>query len=194
MWRIDLSEIIRTVGKHQVYDIDERPFTDEDVEYVAPIRGRVTVTNSGRVLLVRGHIDTVVSLECARCLGEVREPVHAVLDEQYSLSEVENAVYHDVAPQIVQDQENEVPPGLFDGNVMNLNVLVRQAVLLASPLQPLCREECAGLCPTCGKNLNQGACACPPAGTGRPLAALADLMKTERNGHTATDQDQPSRN
>jgi uncharacterized protein len=184
MFRIDLAEIIRTVGKQQVYEIDEPPFTDEDVEYVAPIRGRVTITNSGRVLLVRGFVDTVVSLECARCLASIRQPVHAILEEQYSLSEVENAVYHDVAPAIVQDEENEVPPGLFDGNVINLNVLIRQAVILNMPLQPLCREDCAGLCPTCGKNLNEGHCSCPPVTTGRPLAALGDLLK----------KDQPSRN
>ncbi|HEX5323877.1 MAG TPA: DUF177 domain-containing protein [Capsulimonadaceae bacterium] len=180
MFRIDLAEIIRTVGKQQAYEIDEPPFTDEDVEYVAPIRGRVTVTNSGRVLLVRGSVDTVVSLECARCLIDVRQPVHAILDEQFSLSEVENAVYHDVAPTIVQDEENEVPPGLFDGNVMNLNVLIRQAVILNSPLRPLCREDCAGLCLTCGKNLNEAACSCPPANSGRPLAALGDLLKGDQ--------------
>lgn len=183
MFRIDLAEIIRTVGKQQVYEIDEPPFTDEDVEYVAPIRGKVTVTNSGRLLLARGSVDTVVAQECARCLASIRQPVHAAIEEQYSLSEVENAVYHDVAPAIVQDEENEVPPGLFDGNVMNLNVLVRQAVILNVPLQPLCREECAGLCPTCGKNLNEGKCSCPPSKAGRPLAALGDLLK-----------DRPSRN
>lgn len=178
MLRIDLAEIIRTVGKQQVYQIDEPPYTDEDVEYVAPIRGRITVTNSGRLLLVRGFIDTVVSLECARCLADIRQPVHATLEEQYSLSEVENATYHDVSPAVVADEENEIPPGLFNGNVLNLGVLIRQAVILNSPLSPLCRESCAGLCPTCGKNLNEGACACPKT-SGRPLASLADLLKQD---------------
>lgn len=177
MLRIDLAEIVRTVGKQQIYEIDEPPFTDQDVEYVAPIRGRVTVTNSGRLLLVRGYIETVISLECGRCLSDVRQPVRAALEEQYSLSEVENAVYHDVSPAIVADEENEVPPGLFDGNVMNLGVLIRQAVILASPLAPLCREDCKGLCPTCGKNLNLGACACPKSSAGKPLASLGDLLK-----------------
>ena len=179
MLRMDLSDVIRIVGKQRVHQVDEPPYVDEDVEYVSPIRGRVTITNSGRLLLVRGQVETTVSLECARCLSEFRQQLRATLDEQFSLSEVENAQYHDVAPAVVQDEENEVPSGLFDGTVINLAVLVRQAAILASPVRPLCREDCLGLCPRCGKNLNLGECRCSPAGTGRPLSAFGDFFNND---------------
>lgn len=179
MLRLDLSEIMRTVGMHQAYEIDEAPYADEDIEFVSPIQGAATVTNSGRLILVRGGFTTTVELECARCLTEVRQPIKAEIEEQYSLAEVESATYHDVVPTIVQDDENEVPPGLFDGTVMDLAVLIRQAAILATPLSVLCREDCQGLCPACGKNRNQGACKCSSEQTNRPFASLRELFRQD---------------
>ncbi|MDR3708521.1 MAG: DUF177 domain-containing protein [Capsulimonadaceae bacterium] len=181
MLRLDLSEILRTVGMHQRYEIDEAPYEDEDVEFVSPLIGSVTVTNAGRLLLVRGAFDTTLELECARCLVEVRQPIRAEIEEQYSLAEVETAHYHDVIPMVVQDEENELPEGLFDGPVMNLGLLIRQAAILTAPWSILCREDCQGLCPTCGKNNNKGACTCAPDGTYRPFAALPELFRQEPN-------------
>ncbi len=50
MLHFDMAEVLRTPGMHQVLEIHEPPFTDEDVEYVAPITGRVAVTNTGTML------------------------------------------------------------------------------------------------------------------------------------------------
>ena len=179
MLRLELSEIMRNIGMHQQYDIDEAPYADEDVEFISPIRGSVTITNSGRLLLVRGAFDTTVDLTCSRCVTDVRSLIRAEIEEQYSLSEVENSTYHDVTPVIIQDEENEVPIGLVDGTVMNLNVLVRQAAILAIPLSVLCREDCQGLCAACGKNRNFGACKCAPDLTYRPFAILPELFRKD---------------
>jgi uncharacterized protein len=176
MLRLELSEIMRTVGMHQRYGIDEAPYADEDVEFISPVRGTVTVTNSGRLILVRGGFDTTIELACSRCLMDVRQPIRAEIEEQYSLAEVVSATYHDVMPVIVQDEENEVPVGLFEGTVMNLSVLIRQAAILATPWSVLCREDCQGLCPACGKDKNLGDCQCAPDGTYRPFAALPELF------------------
>ena len=179
MLRFDISDIIRTVGMHRSYDIAEAPFTDEDVEYVAPITGSVAVTNSGRILLVRGNIKTVIAAECARCLADLREPIDAAIEEQYTLGEVQNGAYNDITPAVVQDEENEVPLGLFDGTVINLGVLIRQAAILNATINPLCREDCAGLCPKCGKNRNESTCRCGESAGTKPFAALAELLKQE---------------
>jgi uncharacterized protein len=55
---------------------------------------------------------------------------------------------------------------------------VRQYALLAIPMKPLCREGCAGLCPTCGRNLNQGPCDCPPQVLDPRLSGLRKLLST----------------
>ena len=178
MLRIDLAELVRQPGKHIDEDIHEFPPSDDDVVYLEPVVGKITVTNGGELLLVRGHIAAVVRFECGRCLGEVRQSIDADLEEQFTLVDVEAAGYHNPLAVIVPDEENEVPPGLMDGTVIDLNVLIRQAVILNSPLSPLCKEECLGLCPTCGKNRNDpsSGCACAPVVRHTPLAALRALL------------------
>lgn len=141
MLRFDLAEIIRTPGMVQVYDIHEPPFTDDDVEYVSPITGRVTVTNTGAVLLIRGPMRTTVSLDCSRCLEPLRVPIEAELEEVFDLKPVENPAHRDHEVQVIDDEVGNV----FDGKILQLAVLIRQAVLLAAPLQPLCREDCPGI-------------------------------------------------
>ncbi len=141
MLRFDLAEVIRTPGMRQVLEIHEPPFTDDDVEYVSPIRGRITVTNTGTMLLVRGPIQTTVAMECSRCLEPVRVPISAELEEDFDLKVVDDPRHHDEHVEIVEEEIGKV----FEGKVLMLDVLIRQAALLAAPLQPLCREDCPGI-------------------------------------------------
>ena len=144
MLRFDMAEVLRTPGMRQVLEINEPPYTDDDVEYVSPVRGRVTVTNTGTMLLVRGPVETTVAQECSRCLEHVRSPIHAELEEEFDLKVIDDAATHrDKAVQVVEEELGKV----FDGQVLCMDVLIRQAALLAAPLQPLCREACPGIAP-----------------------------------------------
>jgi len=177
MLKIDLAELVRQPGKQIVVDIDEPPPSDEDVTYVTPARGRVTIANTGDLVLVRGSIRVKIAAQCARCLCDVRQQVEAEIEEQYTLSNVENARYNDTQVSIVADEENEVPPGLMELSVMDLAVIIRQAVILNTPLSSVCRPDCLGLCPTCGKNRNDpdAGCRCAELRRNTPLAALRKL-------------------
>ncbi len=148
MLKFDLTELLRTPGMRQVYDLHEPPYADEDVEFVAPVVGRIVVTNTGSMVLVRGPIDTTVEMECSRCLESVRAPIHADLEEEFELSEVEEAASGGSRFQnritdvkVVEEEIGRV----FDGKTLQMDVLIRQAALLAAPLQPLCREACPGI-------------------------------------------------
>ncbi|MGO8669878.1 MAG: YceD family protein [Capsulimonadaceae bacterium] len=141
MLRLDLSEIIRTPGMRQVYDIAEQPYTDDDVEYVAPLGARLAITNTGSMLLVRGPFHSVIGLECSRCLVPVRVPIDVDIEEEFDIRVVEDARHHDKVMEVVEDEIGRV----FDGKVLQLDVLFRQAALLAAPLQPLCRTTCPGI-------------------------------------------------
>ena len=138
MLRFDLTELLRTPGMRQIHDLHEAPFADEDVEYVAPVTGRVTITNTGTMVLVRGPVDTVIALECSRCLEPVRAPIHADLEEEFDVAVVEEAAQR--AAQVAEEVGRA-----FEGTTLRLDVLIRQAALLAAPLQPLCREACPGI-------------------------------------------------
>lgn len=141
MLRFDLAEIIRTPGMRQVYEINEPPYTDEDVEYISPITGRITITNTGSLLLVRGPIRTTIQLECSRCLEPVRAPIEADLEEEFALQTVEDPHHHEEDMQVVEEEIGKV----FEGKVLRMDLLIRQAALIAAPLQPLCREDCPGI-------------------------------------------------
>jgi uncharacterized protein len=62
----------------------------------------------------------------------------------------------------VELTDRDVVVGYYEADQLDLGEVVREQVLLALPLKPLCREDCRGLCPTCGRNRNQFPCGCPP--------------------------------
>jgi len=125
----------------QVYEIFEQPFVDDDVEYVSPITARIAVTNTGSMLLVRGPLTTTILLECGRCLEPVRLPISVNLEEDFDLQVIDDKIHHDQKVEIVEEDSG----GVFEGKVLCLDVLIRQAALLETPLQPLCRVDCPGI-------------------------------------------------
>ena len=172
MIRFDLSEILRTPGMRQTYAIHENPYADDDVEFLAPIVGKITVTNTGTLLLVRGPLDTVIAQECSRCLEPVRSPLHLELEEDFELNLVEGAAPHDQSAQVIEDEIARV----FDGPILCLNVLIRQAALVEAPWQPLCREACPGIpIPESATETEED----KEAFKNAPFGALAQIYKNE---------------
>ena len=168
--KLDLSEIARTVGMHAVHEVDEPCPEELGVECVSPIRGRIEFSNTGSLLLIEGGIEAEVRLQCSRCLVDFTLPVEAPVREEFRLAKVGDAVR--VLPMDGEDGS----AGLVSNNFLDVQELVRQNLLLVMPIQPLCRPDCRGLCPTCGENLNMRECACPPAEPESPLQALAQLL------------------
>lgn len=189
MLKVDLAELIRQTGRQIVVEIDDLAPSDDDVVYASRAVGSVTISNSGSLAIVRGMVRTSVRMECARCLTELSVPVEAEIDEQYTLSDVGPTGAHESGRAIVGDEENELLPGLMDGQVMDLAVLIRQGTLLAAPLSVLCKEDCLGLCAVCGKNRNlaESGCSCVQPERHTPFAALKQLYD-EENNRTDTDE------
>ncbi len=121
------------------------------------LHGNVKVTRMSRDLLVQGDVDASVGLECSRCLEQFRLPVDAMLEELFQPTlDVETG-----RPVHLDDSEkNDTVFQIDQNHLMDLSEPVRQALLVALPLKPLCKEECAGLCPQCGANLNETRCDC----------------------------------
>ena len=117
MLRFDLAEVIRTPGMRQVLEINEPPYEDDDVEYVSPVTGRVTATNTGTMLLVRGPVDTTIAERCSRCLTDVRIPIHAEMEEDFDLKVMEDPAHHVKSVQVVEEDEIG---RVFDGKVLQL--------------------------------------------------------------------------
>jgi len=146
--RLDISEILREVGKNLPYDIHEPPLVDEDVECTAPIDGRVTFNNTGGMLLVRGSASTAVALPCSRCGEYFEQPVNVTVDEQFELRHVSAGPRTLATVTIVEEDENPAAGKLFDGHVFDLTEMLRQYIVLDEPTRPL-PPEINGRCAHC---------------------------------------------
>ena len=100
-------------------------------------------------VLVSGTVSATVAGECVRCLEPVSRPLVVDLQELYAYPGREPDGHFGRSEP---DEEPEELP-LLDGDLLDLEPAVRDAVVLALPFRPLCREDCAGLCPHCGVRL-----------------------------------------
>jgi uncharacterized protein len=111
------------------------------------------ITNTGEgSLLVTGGISGEATSDCARCLETV------ALDFE---GEIEGWIYlKDPGDKLPEDMEEDEYLVVDEHNGVDLSVFLKAALVLDAPLIPLHDEDCLGLCPTCGKNLNEGPCSC----------------------------------
>lgn len=118
---------------------------------------------------LKGRLSTGVELQCARCL----EPVPQEIRRDFEL------LYRPLGADAGRDElsitDAEAEIGYYQGNGLLLEDVLREQVLLALPLKITCRPDCKGLCPQCGKNLNQEQCSCSPEVEDPRWAALKDV-------------------
>jgi len=103
---------------------------------------------------IKGTLETSLEVPCARCLEPVVHPVERSFDLLYRPLGIDSG--H--AELSVTDAEAEI--GYYEGEGLLLEDALREQVLLALPLKTICRDDCKGLCPHCGQNLNETQCGC----------------------------------
>ena len=133
------------------------------------VRQRTSLHSSGRAQLIEeqhgrheriedirlsGELSTNLEVLCARCLEPVVLPVASNFDLLYRPQGV------DAGKEELSVTATEAEIGYYQGRGLLLEDALREQVLLALPLRSICREDCKGLCPHCGKNLNQEQCSC----------------------------------
>jgi uncharacterized protein len=130
------------------------------------VRGEVKLLRTNRGILVRGTLCTEIQTTCSRCLGLFKCPLTLNIEEEYF------PVIDVVSGTSLSEPED---PGSFtidESHILDLTEAIRQYALLLRPMKPLCREDCAGLCPVCGHNLNEGPCGCASQETGSSLVGV----------------------
>jgi len=177
--KLDLSEFARISGSYAEHEIDMTFKEVEGMTLTAPVRGKMTVSSTGQVLLLEGAVDTEVELACYRCGGTYRQPVHAEFQEEFVMRPSQAPGQ---GPRV--EEEEEAPESrLFYEKTLDLNLdeLLRQSILLALPLKPLCADDCRGLCPQCGHRLNEGPCGCAREETNPQLAILRQVWEQKQH-------------
>lgn len=123
-----------------------------------PVQGKVDLTRTDRGILVKGVLGAEVELTCSRCLSLFNCPLSLSIEEEYFPT---TDVISGASLPLSDDPDRFT---IDEHHVLDLTEALRQCALLAIPMKPLCHEDCAGLCPNCGHNLNLGPCNCPSQG------------------------------
>ena len=138
-----------------------------DANFDSPVEVKVRLEKVARQIIVRSEIATSASFSCDRCLAGFRQPIAATYAVVYVEDESEAGRFPPEEVRIVRP----------DATVIDLSDDVREMVLLSVPLKLLCREECRGLCSSCGADLNAGDCGCSRESVGGPWQELEKLLK-----------------
>jgi uncharacterized protein len=124
---------------------------------------------------IRGRQTTSLETNCARCL----DPITQKVDREFDL------LYRPLGTDAGRDEmsvtEAEAEIGYYEGEGILLDDVIREQILLAVPLKLTCRQGCKGLCPQCGKNLNQETCSCVVKPEEPRWAALKDIRSKLAN-------------
>lgn len=155
MVQINVSQLLQApIGSARSYKVDE---IVDLADGNRPVRGEIQLMHSDRSILVKGRLDTAVELTCSRCLSLFSCPLSLDIEEEYFPTT-------DVLTGASLPPSSDEPSSftIDEHNILDLTEAMRQCVLLVTPMKPLCGPQCAGLCPTCGANLNQSPCSCPP--------------------------------
>jgi uncharacterized protein len=123
----------------------------EGATFCKPIGVRLAVTKSQDQMICRGEVRTQVSLECSRCLTQYEQSLTSDIDFVIDLAGGADAEKSEEDGYFVAD-----PSSPF----FEIDDLVKESLILSLPLKPLCSEDCKGLCPICGVDLNKKQCDC----------------------------------
>ena len=140
-----------------------------------PIKAEVHLQRWGVSVKVTGRVETELSLTCDRCLEgfsfPVAEEINVLLEPFASVSHFKEEV------RLSREDFDVI---FFDGETVEVDEIVREQILLSVPMRQLCREDCKGLCPVCGQNLNLKRRGCKPRVKDSPFAILKKLVVSSR--------------
>lgn len=137
--------------------------------FLAPLCLDITAAREFDHIRVHGRVGTRVRYTCSRCLAEFETDLVSEFTIFYSKA-TEIALEEEVS--LTEEDLVSVP---YDGDYIDFTREIEEQILLEVPIKPLCREDCRGLCVSCGADLNAGECECNRSGTGFTFSALKDF-------------------
>jgi uncharacterized protein len=166
---MNVSQLLRDpIGSTRDFQIDETiDITGDGKNH--KIKGECNLMRLQNSILVKCTLDTDVELTCSRCLKKFRHPLHIKFQEEF-LPTIDI-----LSGALLPASEESGAFTIDEQHTLDLTEAVRQYSLMNIPMKALCKKSCAGLCPTCGKNLNEGKCRCPKDNNDPRWSKLAEL-------------------
>jgi uncharacterized protein len=156
--RFNVAQLLKgpTGAERQYHLSEDIRHLDPDLHPIRPLEGVVTLMRTSQGILVTGKLRTVLRRECDRCLEPSDVEVEFELEEEFQPTVMINDVPIDPTPEDERDDALTID----EHHELDLSEVIRQDLWLATPMETLCRPDCAGLCPQCGGNRNLGECQC----------------------------------
>lgn len=159
---IDVADLRKDVGRQRPakVEVSVEWGTDSTVTVAdVPLRAELELQSISGGVMVTGEARFTTTNRCDRCLTEWTSHGQIRVAQLYG-----------------DDPDAEY---LIEGDELDLEPMLRDEVVLSMPLRPVCREDCAGLCPTCGADLNTGDCSGHEDTPSSPFAGLRELLETQ---------------
>ncbi len=171
--RYNVAQLLKDeTGQSRQYALHEDiRALDPGIVPLSALDGRIQMIRTADGILVTGTLRVSVELTCSRCAELFSTALQFKLEEEFrpTIDIVTGAAL----PLTVDD---EPATQIDEHHIIDLTEVVRQDLLLAIPPSPVCRSKCAGLCPTCGKNWNEGRCDCTHDELDPRLQVLKQLL------------------
>jgi len=177
---------VPTQGTTFAYSKEAREFSvlktmmeNGECRFSGPIAIELTVAPEQELFNVSGVIGADIQLACSRCLAEFESRLVRRFNLRFSRAIPEEL--HPDGEQEIELTADAIGLLFFKGDEIDFKDAVQEQVVLALPYKPLCREECKGLCPHCGNDLNIESCGCTGDRSSSPFAVLKNHEWRSRN-------------
>ncbi len=168
----NVSQLLReSSGATRSYQVDE-PFTLAEGTK-AKARGTVRLLRTDRGIWVSGALESEAVVSCSRCLRDHTQPVHMLIEEE-SFTRWDGGPAAGTAGKLSGDEQGRID----EDHILDLTDAIGQFYSLEVPMQPVCRRDCAGICLTCGVNLNETPCGCEAVPRDPRWGALLELASS----------------
>ena len=141
-------------GARRTYEVDETSLAI-DGGRLNRIAGKVNLIRTDESIWASAALDASLLCTCSRCLTEYEQPIHITVEDEF-FSVADQATESRLDPLGAAGEYFSIDRN----HILDLSEAVRQYSSLDIPMKPVCRDDCSGMCPSCGANLNEAACAC----------------------------------
>ena len=168
--RVELAKLDNNVGNfaHE-YAAGEFVLDDDRVAVAGAPRVSARISRTEHKVVVVGEFAAIAEVECDRCL----QPVELPISSDFRLEYVTAETY--MSSETVELAQGDLALSIFDGQVIDVDDIVREQLLLAIPTHAICQENCKGFCPVCGADRNVTDCNCDATEIDPRWSGLKDL-------------------
>ena len=129
------------------------------------------ITKTSSTVFIRGKLSAIIGINCSRCLEETKLPM--IADFTYTLIPDKAQTKEDL-----ELEKEELEISHYHGDFIDLTPIICEQIILQIPIKALCSQECKGLCPQCGTNLNYSSCNCHLGCVDSRMAVLKNFKAT----------------